>query len=63
MFTEIVPENEVKVLTILVKKGKSLIGKDFSEDDYNSLVEKLVRSNLYMESEVNDNANNTETRT
>jgi hypothetical protein len=63
MFTEIVPENEVKVLTILVKKGKSLIGKDFSEDDYNSLVEKLIRSNLYMESEVNDNANNTETRT
>lgn len=45
-------EEESEVMQILVRNGKSLDGKEFAIEDYNSLIEKLHKCGLCIESEV-----------
>lgn len=40
-------EIDVRILSILVKKGETLIGDEFTSEEYNSLIEKLKKCRLY----------------
>lgn len=53
-------EKESEVMRILVDNGKQLIGKEFALDDYNSLIKKLQKCGLCIESEVTDDENITD---
>lgn len=53
-------EKESEVMRILVNNGKQLIGKEFALDDYNSLIKKLQKCGLCIESEVTDDENITD---
>lgn len=54
-------EKESEVMRILVDNGKQLIGKEFALDDYNSLIKKLQKCGLCIESEViNDDSGRVE---
>lgn len=58
--THYITENEAEVIRILFKNGKSLAGKEFAVEDYNSIVEKLNKCGLGIESEVIDDENITD---